>query len=112
MKASIVIFFAYNYKLDDDKEQLISELLMSFGEFCENTEFKFQSFPRVGEYINAEPLLKKWIDDKSYEKPCGDTEAFQKIYKGLRLGCFMVEEVYHSLESCSIHCSDMEYQEE
>ena len=111
MKVNLIIFFNYNNKPDDDKEREISELLMSFSEFCENTEFKFQSLPRIGEYINAEPLLTKWIADKSYEKPCEDTVAFQKIYKGLRLGCFMVEEVYHSLDSSSIHCSDIEYQE-
>jgi hypothetical protein len=53
MKAYIIIYFDYDNKPDDDKEKEVADLLMSFGEFCENTEFKFQSIPRIGERINA-----------------------------------------------------------
>lgn len=111
MKANLIVYFDYDNKPDDDKKKEIVDLLMSFGEFCENTDFKFQSIPRVGEYIVAEPLLKKWMDDKDYEKLCSDGKAFSKIYQALRTGSFMVEEVYHSLDTCTIHCSDIEYKE-
>ena len=111
MKVNLIIYFNYDNKPDDDKEQEIAELLMSFGEFCENTEFKFQSIPRIDEHINAEPLLKKWIEDKDYEKPCSGGKAFNKIYQALRTGSFMVKAVYNSLDTCTIHCSDIEYKE-
>lgn len=111
MKAYLLVYFDYDNKPDDDKEQVVPELLMSFGEFCENTEFKFQSIPKIGEKINAEPLLRKWIKEDDYKKPCSDGKAFNKTYQSLRTGYFMVEEVYHSLDICTIHCSDIEYKE-
>lgn len=111
MKANLIIYFDYDNKPDDDKEQAVTDLLMSFGEFCENTDFKFQSIPRIGEYIEGESLLRKWIKDDDYEKSCSDGKAFNKVYQALRTGSFMVEEIYHSLDTCTIHCSDIEYKE-
>lgn len=109
MKANLIVYFNYDNKPDDDKEREVSELLMSFGEFCENTKFQFQTIPRMGEYINAEPLLKKWIEEIDYEKVCNDGKAWKKTYEALQTGNFMVEEVYHSLDTCTIHCSDIQY---
>lgn len=111
MKANLIIDFNYDNKPEDDQEWEVIELLMSFGEFCENTDFKFQSTPRAGEYINAEVLLKKWIEDEDYEKPCSDGKAFNKTYQALRTGSFRIEEIYHSLDICTIHCSDIAYKE-
>lgn len=111
MKANLIIYFNYDNKPDDDKEKEIADLLMSFGEFCEDTDFEFQTIPRVGEFIKPETLLKKWIENDDYEKPCSDGKAFSKIYQAFRTGSFIVEEIYHALDSCTIHCSDIEYKE-
>jgi hypothetical protein len=111
MKAYLLICLDYDNKPDDDKEKKVADLLMSFGEFCENTEFKFQSIPRIGERINAEPLLKKWIEDDGYGKPYPGNKVFIQVYKALRAGSFLVEEVYHDLDMCTIHCSDIEYKD-
>lgn len=111
MKASLIIFLDYENKPNAEQEQEVADLLMSFGEFCENTDFEFQSIPRTGEYINAESLLRKWIKDDDYGKPCSDGKAFSKTYQALRTGSFIVEEVHHSLDSCTIHCSDIEHKE-
>lgn len=111
IKIRLTIYFDYDNKPDDDKEQEISDLLISFGEFCEFTDFRFSSIPGIGEYIVAEPLLKKWIDDKNYKKTCLDNRVFSKIHQALRTGYFTVEEIYHSPDNCSIHCSDIEYTE-
>jgi len=109
MKADLIVYFDYDNKPDGDKEQEVADLLMCFGEFCEDTAFKFQSIPKMGEYIVAEPLLKMWIENKNYKKPCSDQKALNTIYRALRTGSFRVEEVYHSLDKCTIHCSDIEY---
>ena len=110
MKANLILFFEYEEKPENEKEKELSDLLISFGEFCENNYFQFQSIPRIGEYITAESLLRKWIENKEYKKPCSDGKAFNKIYRALKTGSFKVERVFHSLESCTIHCSDIEYQ--
>lgn len=109
MKANLIIYFDYDNKPDDDKEQEVTELLMSLGEFCENTAFDFQTIPRIGEYIDAKSILKKWIMDDDYKKLFPGVKSFNKTYKALRTGSFMVEEVYHSFKSCTIHCSDIKY---
>ncbi len=93
------------------KKKIISELLMSFAEFCDDTTFEFQCIPRIGEQIVAEDLIRKWIENDDYEKPCSDGKAFSKVYKAFRTGSFIVEEVYHALDTCTIHCSDVEYKE-
>lgn len=111
MKASLVIYFDYDNKDDDQKDGKISKLLMNFGEFCECSEFQFQVIPRVGENIHAYSLLKKWTNDIGYEKGCSDIEAYNTINKVLRTGFFVVEKVFHDLDSCTVHCSDIEYPE-
>lgn len=109
MKTNLVIYFDYDDNDDEFKDQKVSSLLMNFGEFCDNTSFEFQSIPHVGEYIKAEPLLKKWIESKEYPKSYSDEELFNMVFKVLRMGYFMVEEVYHGLDVCTIHCSDVDY---
>lgn len=111
MKASLVIYFDYDNKDDDQKDGEISKLLMNFGEFCECTEFQFQIIPRVGEHLYADSLLEMWINDIDYEKGCSDAEAYNKISKVLKTGFFVVEKVFHDFDSCTIHCSDIEYPE-
>ena len=106
MKVSLTIYFDYDNKSDDDKEKATSDLLMNFGEFCENTEFNFQSIPRIGERIDAEPLLLKWTKDDGY-----DSKAFSRVFQALRDGSFLVEVIYHSFDLCTIHCSDIEDRE-
>ncbi|GEM_PF-3476256 len=111
MKVRLLIFFDYCNQPDDDKEKKVSELLMSFGEFCDDTEFEFQCIPRIGERINAEGLIKKWVENKDYRKPCSESEVWKTFYHIMKRDSFMVEEVYHDLKVCTIHCSDIEYKD-
>jgi hypothetical protein len=111
MKVNLLIFFDYNNKPDDDKENEISELLMSFSEFCDDNYFEFQCIPRIGERIVAEELIKKWIENKDYKKPCSESQIWKTMYHVMKEGSFLVEEIYHSLNTCTIHCSDIEYKD-
>jgi hypothetical protein len=84
---------------------------MSFRDFCDDTEFEFQCIPRIGERIIAEDLIKKWIANEDYPKNCSDSQIWKTIHQIMKRDSFMVEEVYHDLDVCTIHCSDIEYKD-
>jgi hypothetical protein len=111
MKTNLVVFFDYNEKPDNEIDETVRDLLRSFVEFCEDTDFEFQCIPRIGEIIVAEGLIHKWIADKNYKKSCSDSQIWKTFYHVLKTGTFKVTDIYHSLDACSIHCSDIEYQE-
>ena len=111
MKANLIIVFEYSNKSKKEKEQKIVNLLMNFCRFCDETLFEFQAIPNVGEYIIAEALIAKWIENKEFKKPFRDAKTWDKIISILRTGFFRVEKVYHSFDACTIICSDVECQE-
>jgi hypothetical protein len=110
MKAYLIIDFDYEYRYEGEQEDEILDLLIGFGEFCEDTEFEFQCIPRVGEYIRPEEMVKQWIRNKDYKKPCPDREIGNKITDAFRTGYFKVEEIFHSSKTCTLHCSDIDYE--
>ncbi|KAA6326114.1 hypothetical protein EZS27_024744 [termite gut metagenome] len=111
MKANLVVFFDYNEKPDNEIDKTVRDLLMSFVEFCDDTDFEFQCIPRIGETIVSGDLIHKWLENKEYKKPCSDSQIWRTFYHVLKTGTFKVTDIYHSLNRCSIHCSDIEYQE-
>lgn len=109
MKANLILYFDHDENPDADRNPELAELLMNFGLYCEEAYFTFQTLPRIGEYIVAEPLLREWIGNKKWVKPCLGDEALRKIHKALCTGSFRVEEIYHHFDTCTIHCSDIRY---
>lgn len=59
--------------------------------------------------LSDEDLEKYRINPKEYPKSYSAEEVHNAVFKVLRIGYFMVEEVYHRLEVCTIHCSDVDY---
>jgi len=108
MKANLMFYFAYNEKPENEQDKMISNLIMSFSDFCDATVFEFQCIPRVGEYIIAEDMIKKWLENKKYKKPCPDDYVWRKFYSGLKTGCFRIMKIQHSLTTCTIECTDIE----
>lgn len=108
MKVNLAISFSYDDRSENEKEKLISDLLDSFMDFCDDYNFDFQCIPRIGEEIVAEEFILKWLENKDYKKPCSESEAMKKIYSVLMTGTFKVTGVSHSLRSCTVECSDIQ----
>ena len=104
----LVVLFDYDEQLESKKDKTTSALIRSFAEYCDDNYFVFQCIPRIGEEIAAEDLFKKWVENKEYEKPCSTTEAWNRMFRIVKTGCFRVTEVQHSLKTCTITCSDIE----
>lgn len=111
MKVNFTVFFDYHLNPDNEIDEAVSDLLMNFVDFCEFTDFKVQCIPRIGEKIVAEDLIHKWIGNEEYKKPFSSSQIWKIFNDVLKSTTFKVFDIYHSLDSCSIHCSDMEDQE-
>lgn len=111
MKANLIVYFAYNEKQESEQDKMVTNLLSSFTDFCDDAVFEFQCIPRVGEYIVAEELIEKWLKDTGYKKPSSDGFVWKKFYSALRTGRFRAIAIQHSLTTCTIECSDIEYEE-
>lgn len=90
MKVNLIVYFAYNEKQESEHEKTTSDILDCFSEFCDDNVFEFQCIPRIGEEIVAEDLIKKWLENKDYKKPCSESEVWNKIYSVLKTGTFKV----------------------
>lgn len=111
MKISLNYSFVYYDSPEDEQEQTVIDLLKNFADFCDSTDFEFQCIPRIGEAIIVEDLVQKWIEREQYKNPNLDSSVWRRIYKGFNTGSFKVAEIYHSLDVCKIHCSDIEYKD-
>ena len=108
MKVNLIVYFAYNEKQESEQEKITSDILDCFSEFCDDNVFEFQCIPRIGEEIVAEDLIKKWLENKDYKKPCSESEVWNKIYSVLKTGTFKVTGVSHCLKICTVECSEVQ----
>ncbi|MDR1121933.1 MAG: hypothetical protein LBM08_13580 [Dysgonamonadaceae bacterium] len=111
MRANLNISFAYHEQAKNEIEKETADVLLGLAEFCDDTDFEFQCLPRIGESIVVEPLIRKWLENKKYKKPCPDGKVFGKIYPALKTGALKVDDIQHELDVCTIFCSDIEYEE-
>jgi hypothetical protein len=99
MRANIVFFFSYQEKPENEQDKAVSKLLMNFVDFCDRTDFEFQTIPRIGESIAIHDFVDKWFESEKLD----NLPTRQMFYKAMKTADFKVFDVVHSLEGCTIH---------